>query len=173
MKQTKCKICRTTYTKWSITQKTCQNPVCAIELMQQEKARKARKSHLEAKVKARTRAEWLRLAQGAFNAFIRERDGNLCISCGRHHQGQIHAGHYLSVGARPELRFELDNVHSQCSACNNYLSGNIVLYRINLIKKIGLERVEYLEGPHDLKKYTIPELQIIIAKYKLKLKEIQ
>ena len=43
------------------------------------------------------------------------------------------------------------NCHKQCSACNdgNKLSGNIHEYRKGLIKKIGTEKVEWLEGPHD------------------------
>jgi len=50
------------------------------------------------------------------------------------------------------------------------MSGNITLYRINLIKKIGIERVEWLEGPHPPAKWTIEELQGIISTYKQKLK---
>ena len=52
------------------------------------------------KEKLKTRNEWLKEAQIAFNAFIRIRDIELpCISCGRHHTGQYHAGHYRSVGS--------------------------------------------------------------------------
>jgi hypothetical protein len=177
MRLTKCRIksegCEGEYKKWSVTQKTCSNPACAIELMQRDKAKRARREHLAAKVKARSRRDWLKLAQVAFNAYIRKRDEALpCISCGRHHTGQYHAGHYLSTGARPELRFEEDNNHKQCSACNNHLSGNIALYRISLIKKIGLDRVEWLEGPHEPKKYTIEELITIRDHYRSKLKEV-
>jgi len=31
--------------------------------------------------------------------------------------------------------------------------------------KIGLERVEWLEGPHDPVKYTIEDLQEMLSKY--------
>ncbi|TEW24926.1 recombination protein NinG, partial [Histophilus somni] len=104
-----------------------------------------------AKIKAvkerlKSRSERLKELQGVFNRFIRLRDKNLpCISCGRYHQGQWHAGHYRSVGACPELRFNEDNVHKQCSVCNNHKSGNVIEYRINLVAKIGVERVEFLE----------------------------
>ena len=171
LKPAKCKVCKKPFTKTMTTQRVC-SLKCALELTRIEREAKEKKSNRLARINIRTRSEWLKLAQAQVNKFVRFRDGNLCISCGRVHQGQIHAGHYLSVGARPELRFELDNIHSQCSACNNYLSGNITLYRINLIKKIGLERVEWLEGPHDAKKYTIEELQDIIKVYKLKIKEL-
>jgi hypothetical protein len=114
----------------------------------------------------KSRSEWMREAQSVFNAYIRARDiSRPCISCGRHHQGQIHAGHYLSVGARPELRFEPLNAWSQCAPCNTYLSGNAVLYRQSLVREIGLEMVEWLEGHHPPKKYTIADLQAIKKDY--------
>ena len=47
------------------------------------------------------------------------------------------------------------------------------MYRVNLIKKIGLEWVEWLEGPHDPIKYTIDDLKNIKLTYRAKLKELQ
>jgi hypothetical protein len=46
-------------------------------------------------------------------------------------------------------------------------------YRENLIAKIGLERVEWLEGPHEPKRYRIEDLKEIRDTYRLKLKEEQ
>jgi len=172
MRLTKCKVCRTLFQKMSISHKVCK-PECAIILNTKEKEQTRRTEHLKAKVKARTRAEWLKLAQAAFNAFIRKRDeSEPCISCGRHHNGQYHAGHYFTVGARPELRFNEDNNNKQCAPCNNHLSGNIALYRQGLLKKIGQERLDILEGYHPPKKYTIEDCQEIIKTYKAKLKSL-
>ncbi len=112
-------------------------------------------------------------AQAAFNKYIRLRDSNLpCISCGRHHAGQYHAGHYRSRGAHPELRFEELNCHKQCAPCNNHLSGNISNYRPALIDKIGADKVEWIEGPHEIVKYTCADLKEIELKYKDKIKEL-
>ena len=120
----------------------------------------------------KSRADWAKEAQTAFNAWVRIRDEGLpCISCGRQHQGQWHAGHYLSTGARPELRFTESNVHRQCAPCNTHLSGNAVLYRIGLIERIGLQVVEWLEGPHELPKWTADELREIRDTYRRKAKE--
>lgn len=47
------------------------------------------------------------------------------------------------------------------------------MYRVNLINRIGLERVESLEGPHDPAKYTIDDLKAIKATYKAKLRELE
>ncbi|AHG75417.1 NinG recombination protein [Mannheimia varigena USDA-ARS-USMARC-1296] len=134
--------------------------------------RKERKQRLE---KLKSRSAWLKDLQNIFNKFIRLRDKDLpCISCGRHHQGQWHAGHYKTVGGNPELRFNEDNVNRQCSVCNNHKSGNIVNYRINLIEKIGLERVEFLERKdHPPLKLTVEEIKDLIKVYKAKCKELE
>ena len=135
---------------------------------------KKRNTEFKKKVNDNDKSVWIKKAQTAFNAFIRAEDEKEpCISCQRFHDGQYHAGHYRTVGGHGELRFEEDNCHKQCSVCNNHLSGNIADYRINLVKKIGLSRVEWLEGPHDPKKYSIEDLKDIEATYKNKLKELK
>lgn len=159
---------------------------CAIAYSKrkaEEKRKKQEKSdRLEAGRRMRARKEalksrpdWLKEAQKAFNEFIRLRDKDLpCISCGRYHAGQYHAGHYRSVGAYPELRFNEDNVHKQCSVCNNHKSGNAIEYRINLIRKIGLERVEFLERhDHQPLKLSIDEIKELIKFYKAKCKGLE
>lgn len=122
------------------------------------------------------RSKWLSEAQAAFNAWIRARDeaaGLPCISCDRHHRGSYDAGHYLTVGARPELRFDHDNVHRQCVPCNRYLHGNLILYRVELVKRIGLEAVERLEGPHPPAKWPIDELRCIRDGYRILTKQLK
>jgi hypothetical protein len=113
----------------------------------------------------------LKEAQKAFNAFIRIRDkDDPCISCGRHHEGQYHAGHFKTAGGFPELRFEELNCHKQCAPCNNHLSGNIGEYIPRLIDKIGQDKFDWINGPHKAKKYTCEDLKDIEVKYKKKLK---
>lgn len=130
------------------------------------KAQEMRRDHKAAKQKIKTRAEWLKEAQTVFNRYIRMRDEKLpCISCRRHHQGQYHAGHYRTIGAAPELRFHEDNCHKQCAPCNNHLSGNLIAYRTALIEKVGISRVEFLEGKHEPLKLTIDEIKAIKAHY--------
>ena len=124
-------------------------------------------------------------AQKAFNAFIRNRDESLpCISCGQFvtadmPYGQYDCGHYKTVGGFPEIRFEEFNAHKQCKSCNggagNFSKKDTSVskeYRINLIDKIGLDKVEWLEGPHEPKKYTCAQLKEIELKYKAKLKQL-
>ena len=135
------------------------------------KARKDTKDKLD---KLKSRSTWAKEAQTAFNAWVRARDaGSACISCGRHHQGQNHAGHYLSVGARPELRYEPLNVWLQCAPCNTHLSGNAVLYRQALLLKIGADKLNWLEGHHPTRHYTTDELKAIKADYTARARELQ
>lgn len=167
-----CPACREKFEPVRHLQVAC-SLECAIRYTADLKAKRDRKETRDRKAKLKSRRDWLREAQAAFNRFIRLRDaGKPCISCGRHHQGQWHAGHYLSVGARPELRFEELNVHAQCAPCNNHLSGNIVLYRQGLITKIGSDRVEWLEGPHEPKHYSIDDLKAIKRHYTALAKEL-
>ena len=126
-----------------------------------------------ASTKEKTRGAHIAELQAAFNAWIRARDaGSPCISCGTY-QGEWHAGHYRSVGSEPSLRFEPDNVHLQCAPCNTHLSGNPIPYRANLIKKIGLERVEWLEGPHAPKKLTVTEILEMKAFYRAEVRRFK
>jgi hypothetical protein len=56
---------------------------------------------------------------------------------------------------------------------NQYLSGNAVDYRIGLIQRIGLERVEALENNNEVHKWTADELREIKAMYRAKLKQLE
>lgn len=147
---------------------------CGLERARKARDKESREELRKAREKLKTRSDYARDAQRDFNAYIRERDHDKpCISCGRHHQGQYHAGHYRTVGANPELRFEELNVHKQCAPCNNHKSGNIVEYRINLLERIGQEALDWLEGPHEPKRYTIGELKDIAKHYRRKAREFK
>lgn len=84
----------------------------------------------------------------------------------------MHAGHYKSIGAHPELRFNEFNVNKQSMKDNAWLSGNIEGYRKGLIEKYGVKVVEWLEGPHEPKKYTLDELKEIQQIYREKKKAL-
>jgi hypothetical protein len=145
----------------------------AREKQNKQAEKEKRAAHRDYKEKIKTRGDWTREAQTAFNAFIRARDSlQPCISCDRHHNGQYHAGHYRSVGSAAHLRFNELNVHKQCAPCNNHLSGNLISYRVNLIKKIGINSVEELEQDNKTTKWSIDYIKSIKKIYKAKLKEL-
>lgn len=147
--------------------------------------------HKADKDRIKTNAQWKSEAQTWFNKFIRLRDQwEGCPSCDRTIKeiqsndkwktgGAWDCGHFLTRGAFPELRFHEDNAHKQCKSCNagsgKFSNKALTVgkaYRISLIEKIGLAKVEWLEGPHEPAKYTIDDLKEIIATYKGKCKEL-
>jgi len=175
-KSCKAKGCRKKFTPNNSLQQVC-GVMCAIALDEQKKATKAKEQRKNDKVKIealRPASFWGKRAVTAFNKFIRERDKDLpCISCGRYHTGQYHAGHFMSRGARPELQFHPSNNNKQCAPCNTHLSGNISLYRPALILKVGLKMVEYLEIFNNPQRLTIDELKEIEQHYKNEYKRIR
>ncbi|MEC4022169.1 recombination protein NinG [Pseudomonas fulva] len=196
VKQKTCKACGTKFRPSLSTQKAC-GVKCALELAKkpenQAVARKAiaqreRREIQVRKQKLKSRADYIREAQIEFNAFIRLRDKDEpCICCGSYGPGEDwltggkwDAGHFLGRGAYPELRFDEDNCHKQLKSCNGgsgkyAAKGRTVAqgYRERLIQKIGQDRVDRLEGPHEAKRYTIDELKGIKALYRAKAKQLK
>lgn len=188
-KQKKCKnpACGISFPPQRLGQAVC-SPKCglAIKDVNQAKARKslAQVERREIKVrkeKLKSRADHLREAQAAVNEYVRLRDARLpCISCDSTPNdndlmtgSRWDAGHYRSVGACPELRFEPLNIHRQCVKCNRNLSGNAVEYRIRLLLRIGAEKVAWIEGPHEARKYTVEEIKAIKVKYRTLIRELK
>ncbi|MGE8436798.1 MAG: recombination protein NinG [Pseudomonas palmensis] len=181
VKQKTCKACGGKFRpSFNSTQVVC-SPKCALAHApaNQQKARKAidQRERREIKVrkeKLKSRADHLKEAQVVVNQYIRLRDADLpCVSCGRFHDGQWHAGHFRSAGGHPELRFEPLNIWRQCAPCNTHKSGDLVNYRAELVRRIGPEKVEWLEGPHEAKRYTIEDLKAIKAEYRAKIKQLK
>lgn len=124
-----------------------------------------------------------------FNTMIRELDYGLpCISCGREdHEipekftgGKWDCGHYHSVGAREELRFEVYNAHRQCKVCNGgsgkYARKNYTVaaeYHERLIKRIGPDKVAWLDGPHPMPHYRKEELRVMAAEFRKITRELR
>ena len=142
-----------------------------------ERRKRDRAEHRADKERIKTKPKLIKEAQDSVNKVVHIRDARKpCVSCGRYdHEidehirgGKFDAGHYLSVGSCTELRFELDNIHKQCKSCNGG-AGRFSKkehtvtkeYRVNLIDRIGLERVEWLEGPHEMPNWTHDDLRKI------------
>jgi hypothetical protein len=179
-----CPICRAEYRQFSSLDPGC-SPECKAEVRRQRERKKAAKEERRetraALVKLMTVRDWTKLAQASFNAFIRERDAFLpCVSCGTQDvTHQLRGGygwdcsHYRSIGANPELRFEELNAAKSCKRCNREMSGNIVNFRITLLQRIGSEKLAWLEGPHEPKRYRVEELIGIRDTYRAKAKHLK
>jgi hypothetical protein len=152
------------------------SPRCAIRSVKAR--RKAERAEFKRRQEAaKTRSQWLKEAQAAFNAWIRHRDQALpCICCGKlstgpTRGGEWDAGHYRSTGSAPHLRFDEANCHAQLKQCNRFGAGRAVDYRLGLIARIGLSAVEALEADQAPRKLSIADLREIRGRYRARLKE--
>ena len=175
----KCACCRVSFVPMTPMGRAC-SIKCAIAIAEQVRKVAERKDDKLRRQALKTRQDWLKETQVVFNAFVRERDAKQpCICCGRTSEKQYltgtnwDCGHYRSTGSAPHLRFNEDNAHRQLTICNRHGAGRAVDYRIGLIARIGLARVEALEADQVSRKWTIEELQAIKAEYRLKLKQLQ
>lgn len=178
----RCRQCKATFQPSLPLQRVC-SWQCAAVYAGTERARRAaaaaRREELRAyRASRKSVSQATREAQAAFNAWVRARDaGEGCISCGSTPEqkpgGTMDAGHYRSTGAAPALRFHEDNCHAQCVRCNRDLSGNSVAYRQRLLERIGAERLAWLEGPHEPKRYRVAELDEITREYRRKLRDLK
>lgn len=185
----KCCICKTNEVANKFA-RLCTNEECVITYANQERDKRLKKEAAKIakaerqdrkirKEKLKTRSDYIKEAQVAFNAYIRLRDINMpCICCGKPLGdeaigGGYDCGHYRSVGSAPHLRFDERNAHAQRKQCNRYGAGRAVDYRIGLISRLGLSVVEALESDNQVAKLTIDELKAIKTTYVRKLKELK
>lgn len=185
LKPRKCAACKQPFMPFNSMAKAC-GIDCAVRLARakkqkqniaEEKAEKAIARKAKQQFKENDTRHLKALAQKTFNAFIRERDKEEgCISCYKPSTwtgGLWHAGHYLTTGANPQLRFNELNVNKQCSQCNLFLSGNVAVYKAMLENKIGKAAVEALENDNTKANYRAEDYRQIIQTYRQKLKELK
>lgn len=117
--------------------------------------RKNAKKKRQAKERVRTRTEWLGILQSLVNQYVLyvKEAGQPCCTCGTTSAlVKYDAGHCFTRGARPELRFELTNIHKQCSNyCNVNNSGKQAEHKKYISERYGSEHLEKLE---DRSKWT-------------------
>ena len=172
-----CKNCKNKFEpQYNKVQNVCSFS-CAIELTNQKnKLVKSKEWTKEKKIRKealKTNSDWLKETQKVVNKYIRERDKKVldCISCGKIINGVRHASHFMSSGGHSNIRFNTDNIWVSCYKCNVMLSGNQLPYRIRLIKKIGLERIEIIAN--ETRRYSVDELKEIIKEFKQKIKDLK
>jgi hypothetical protein len=102
---------------------------------------------------------------GLFAAYVKQRDGCTCITCGSHPRGRNHhAGHFY--GRRiMSLRWDPKNVHSQCGVpCNKFRRGSLAEYAVAIVARYGPEGLARLSARSKiLRKWTRPDLERLIA----------
>ena len=143
-------------------------------------AKAERKDRQEKLAKFKRKADHVADCQKAFNAWVRFRDRfEPCIDCGKHASadsltgGAYDAGHYLSRGSHPHLRFDERNVFKQLKGCNRPGGTTAASFRAGVVARIGLAAVEALEADQESKHYTVDDLIAKTAHYKKLLKELK
>lgn len=137
--------------------------------VQQGKDKEERKALRERKIALRTRNDWFDILQEEVNRYVKLRDhGEPCCTCGTTNPYiKYDAGHYRTRGGVPELRFELTNIHKQCSVnCNQYGSGMRAEYQEFIRNKYGQKHLNWLDGPHPSLKEQFPDIESIKAEIK-------
>jgi hypothetical protein len=179
----KCKNCKEVFEPKWFNWKFCDKDLChnlgVKDLVKKEREKKAKQEWKETK-KAKeallTHRDYLKLFQTVFNTYIRERDKDLpCISCGKPQPYDLAAGHFYAAGNYSFLRFNELNVHGQCNAhCNMHLSGNPHEYRKNITKRITQNQLDWLDDNCKKElKLSIPEIKVLITKYKNKVRALK
>lgn len=104
-----------------------------------------------------------------FSKYIRTRDRR-CFTCPG---GSENAGHFHHNC----LDFDEENIHGQCVRCNKYLSGNLSVYAVNLLRLLGKKKFDALTIRHyrfiKSQKYDEKYYEDIIEKYKKKINDIE
>ena len=173
MKQKKCRYCKTLFTPVLPMQVVC-GIECAKAIAKKKREKVEKANDRQRKEELQPIQYWLKRAEKAVNAFVRERDREQpCISCGTNDASEWHAGHWKSVGANSALRYDLSNIHRQCDQCNVFKGGNATEYEIRLPARIGQAEVDRLKHAPRLRKWTREECQAIEQEFKLKLKELR
>jgi hypothetical protein len=178
--------CRERFERRTPWQKVCTKEGCAEAYVAHQKALKTakakrdeRKDDRDRKEALKSRNEWIKEVQTAFNAFIRFRDRyQPCICCGKPFEpqkpgGSMDAGHYLSRGSSSHLRFNENNVFGQRKNCNRPGGTTRAAFRAGVIARIGLAAVEALEADQTVAKWTIEDLKAMKKAYQAKLKELK
>jgi hypothetical protein len=190
LQKRRCANCSTAFRPFSSLVKWC-SPDCGAALglkkLEKAQAKAARDDKRQTRAQLedmKTIPQLKKEAQREFNRFIRARDrlaGHSCISSRKPLNwgttgvtgSAVDAGHYRSTGAADHLRFNEDNCHAQSVHENRDRAGNAVAYRIGLIERIGLARVEALEADNAPIKWTRDGLREIRDGYRAKARALE
>lgn len=174
IKQKLCKApnCNKLFTpRFNTMQEVC-SPDCGVALHRYRKIKKKARDR-KAERNSRSLPHQLELTQQSFNRMMRLLDADKpCVSCDKAAGTyNLTAGHFLTVGAFPELRFDPRNCHAQCSGCNQgqqqkHKGDNATTrqkFEATLVNRYGQELVDHLKGPHTAKLYTCDHLRVLRA----------
>lgn len=162
---------------------------CYSHYIEHEKEKKAKKeakaiAKLNDKIKKQAQKDLWRIVHNRvwklMSEYIRTKDAdefgyNTCYTCGaRKHWKELQCGHYK----HDKLDFDERNLKPQCYRDNNFLSGRLDVYTVNLIRDYGMDWLNKLsEDAQKASKgkdsYSIEEMLEIEKDLKAKLEVIR
>ena len=107
---------------------------------------------------------------------VKARYGSTCYSCGAPglSGSNLHGGHMFSAGLHSLTRFDVRNLRPQCLRCNVALRSNAAMFAARYIEREGKEAFDAMEAASRVsKKWTRPEVEMLIVKIKLGLDHYQ
>lgn len=172
IKPKKCKNCAKLFTPTlNTTQKVCSYS-CAIKLNEANVLIKGTKEFKAAKIEVSIGENRTEL-QRNINLLSRMIDAsfgfNTCIDCGKPFGKQIDAAHFHDMSTNWAIRFNLHNLHSARSDCNQYSSEHKVGYIKGLEQRYGIDYLNRVEAL----KTEIKELKLNAVEVAEKLKLVR
>lgn len=147
LKKCKLKGCEKTFKQFNSLKPFC-SYICELKYAESEECKKIHKE-LELKVKGDDMKKKLpKLLEDQVNHIVRLIDkGHPCISTGTPWGSYtVNAGHYVSVGANPTIRYNLLNIFNQSQSDNFYKGGKGSNYSIRLKEVFGVFVRDEIEG---------------------------
>lgn len=96
-----------------------------------------------------------------------------CFTCGRKYEvKKIHAGHFMSR-RHYSTRWDEENVRPQCYGCNVGNQGKQYEFAINLNNEEEGKADRLLSKSRELVKFSTGDIEMLIANYQDKLKQLE
>lgn len=115
-------------------------------------------------------AYWKKKADGVFSQYVRKRDGNMCVVCGK--RDHVSNGHLISRKTVATF-FDEDNCHAQCRGCNKRHNYHPEHYTEWFIRRYGFEAYQALIARSLVKKVFIStELEMTHRYYATKVNQM-
>lgn len=101
-----------------------------------------------------------------FSQYIRQRDGNICFTCGASGDDTVvQAGHLITRGRRV-VRYDPRNGQCQCRTCNLIHEHRPEIFTKKYILKYGAKAYDKLVSDSwEDKKFTLSELEALVDKF--------
>ena len=148
------------------------------------KFKEQKKKDIVRKKELKSRGDWYKELQTFVNYYVKhvKENNGPCVTCGTHNPNiKYDAGHYIAVGHNSNLRFELTNIHIQCSVkCNQFGRGMPVEYGEFIKQRYSESHYHWLNTsylchkPHPSLKDQFPiwqDIEIEIKRYRKLIKE--